>query len=242
MGRNNKRNKAITKMYLKPLQKYCQQLEQQLEALKTDPNTTLGQVIVQAREMYTQNSRLSVLCAALLEAAGDKVTIKKSKMDKFENHRVVIKWELPEGFTGKPEESEEFVFTFEAVKNPDPNQPQVQVVPAAEGQEQIVTPVITQQSVEGVGIQGVDADNQELIITEGTATACAGGPSCLHGDKANEGCDTADESDEVVSTAMQGVDCPYCEDNTEHTHSMEEIEELQGDPLPECDVHTRTGQ
>jgi hypothetical protein len=149
MGRNSKRNKAITKMYLPRLKKYCEELEAQLESLKTDPNTTLGQVINQAREMYTQNSRLSVLTAALLEAAGGKIPVKKAAMDKFENHRVVIRWELPDGFTGKPEEADEFVFTFEAVPNPQQGQPQVQIVPAGENQEQTVSPVITAEVVEG---------------------------------------------------------------------------------------------
>src|SRR5271157_476496 len=116
MGRNSKRNKAITKLYLPQLKKYCEQLEQQLEQIKTDPNTTLGQVINQARELYTQNSRLSVLTAALIDRLGAKVPVKKSEMDKFENHRIVIKWELPDGVE-KPEDAEEFVFSYSAEKN-----------------------------------------------------------------------------------------------------------------------------
>jgi len=128
MGRNNKRNKAITKMYLKPLQKYCQQLEAELEALKTDPSTTLGQVITQARELYTQNSRLSTLCAALIAKQGDKVELHKDTMTKYEGKRILIKWELPEGCT-KPEETEAFVFTYEIS---DPQQvPQAQQVKPA---------------------------------------------------------------------------------------------------------------
>lgn|SRR5579863_177236 len=216
MGRNNKRNKAITKMYLKPLQKYCQQLEEQLEALKTDPNTTLGQVITQARELYTQNSRLSVLTAALLEAQGNKVTVAKSAMDKFENHRVLIKWELPAGYEGKPEDSTEFVFMYEAIKN---EQPQISVGPAPHTNEsgetgELLTPVVTEQ-----GIQGVDADAQNLVLVEGTTEAV-----------------------EADGSTAADAGCPYCDQEGDHNHSMEEIEELQGDPLPECDVHTRTAK
>ncbi len=207
MGRNNKRNKAITKMYLKPLQKYCQQLEEQIEALKTDPNTTLGQVIMQARDLYTQNSRLSVLTAALLEAQGNRVTVKKTAMDKFENHRVVVKWELPEGFTGKPEEAEEFVFMYEAIKNEQP----INVGPVAHD-GQAVSPVITEQ-----GIQGVDADNQELVIVEGVADASVADPES----------DGSNENEAIVSDRMQGVDCPYCEDSTEHKHSEEDVAQLR---------------
>jgi len=127
MGRNSRRNKAITKMYLPRLKEYCEKLEKELEALKTDPQTTLGQVINQARELYTQNSRLSVLCAAMLDAGGNKVKIKKSAMDRFENHRVLIKWELPEGVE-KPEDTDEFVFMYSAEKNDQPQQP-IQVGP-----------------------------------------------------------------------------------------------------------------
>src|SRR5208337_1609667 len=152
MGRNSKRNKAITKMYLPTLKKYCEQLEAQLEQVKTDPNTALGQVIGQARELYTQNSRLSVLCAALIDKLGEKVSVKKSAMDKFENHRILIKWELPEGVE-KPEEAEEFVFSYVAEKN---EQPQISVGPAPHTSEEgstgeLLTPVVTEE-----GIQGVD--------------------------------------------------------------------------------------
>lgn len=122
MGRNSKRNKAITKMYLPRIQKYCQELEAQLEALKTDPNTTLGQVINQARELYTQNSRLSTLCAALLHKLGDKVELAKDTMTKYEGKRILIKWELPEG-AKSAEETETFLFTYEIQDAPQPGQP-----------------------------------------------------------------------------------------------------------------------
>ena len=201
MGRNSKRNKAITKLYLPQLKKYCEQLEKQLEQIKTDPNTALGQVITQARELYTQNSRLSVLCAALIDKAGAKVSVKKTEMDKFENHRILIKWELPEGVE-KPEEAEEFVFMYEATKNEQP-QPQVQVGPAphttetAEGGE-LVTPVVTEASITGTdAAEPVEEVGDDVIVDEGG--------------------------------------CPYCENSEEHNHTIEEIEELQGDLTPECD-------
>ena len=204
MGRNSKRNKAITKMYLPRLQKYCQQLEAQLEQIKTDPNTALGQVIGQARELYTQNSRLSVLCAALIDKLDGKVSVKKSAMDKFENHRILIKWELPEGVE-KAEDAEEFVFIYEATKNEQ--QPQVQVGPAPHTTEtpeggELVTPVVTEASVTGT--------DETVDLVEGTQEAL---------------------SEEDIPNEQ----CPYCEDPTEHKHSIEDIEELQGDPTPECD-------
>jgi len=255
MGRNSKRNKAITKMYLPRLKKYCEELEKQLEALKTDPNTTLGQVINQARELYTQNSRLSVLTASLLESLGNKVTVSKAAMDKFENHRILIKWELPEG-VAKAEDATEFVFMYEAVKNEPQGQP-IQVGPMTHA-----SVPITAEAIEGTGPLQVgdpavipvnddedEAEQQNLYPKQYESTE-TDDPSEDQGDIISNA--TQEEIDaqtyappgvytqEIVSNSQQGVDCPYCEDNTEHTHSMEEIEELQGDPLPECDVHTRT--
>jgi len=175
----NKKKKQITKMYLKPLRDYCEQLEKQLEALKTDPDTTLGQVINQARELYTQNSRLSVLTAALLEAKGNKVTVKKSEMDRFENHRILIKWELPEGVE-KAEDATEFVFLYEAIKNETPQQP-IQVGPMAHA-----SVPITQAAIEGSDVPTlgqldpeIAGELEEVVLVEGAVEAeTAEGESC----------------------------------------------------------------
>jgi hypothetical protein len=225
MGRNNKRNKAITKLYLPRLKKYCEELEKQLEALKTDPNTTLGQVINQARELYTQNSRLSILAAALIEAQGNKVTVPKVAMDKFENHRVLIKWELPEGVE-KAEDATEFVFMYEAIKNEVPMQP-IQVGPMTH-----VSVPITQAAIEGtapLAIEDIPCD-AEAVEADDTAELA---------EQQNLDPQQYDVAEADGSTAAD-AGCPYCDDPTEHKHSMEDIEDLQGDPLPECDVHTRT--
>jgi len=32
---------------------------------------------------------------------------------------------------------------------------------------------------------------------------------------------------DIISSAMQGVDCPYCEDTTEHKHSEEDVAHLR---------------
>jgi len=231
MGRNSKRNKAITKMYLPRLKKYCEELEAQLEALKTDPNTTLGQVINQARELYTQNSRLSVLTAALLEAQGNKVTVSKAAMDKFENHRVLIKWELPEGVE-KAEDAKEFVFMYEAV----PNQPQGQ--PIQVGPMTHASVPITQAGIEGTAPLTVEAECTCPDYPNTMSKTCP--DHGLDGDPsvADPESDGSNENEAVSTAADAG--CPYCDDPTEHKHSIEDIEELQADPLPECDVHTRT--
>src|SRR5208282_2690133 len=181
MGRNSKRNKAITKMYLPRLKKYCEQLEAQLEAMKTDPNTTLGQVINQARELYTQNSRLSVLTAALLESLGNKVTVSKAAMDKFENHRILIKWELPEGVE-KAEDATEYIFLYEAVKNEQP-QP-IQVGPRPHTTEsglggELLTPEITAASVQGSepAVDAPDATVENGFLQNVDPTTFHGDPS-----------------------------------------------------------------
>lgn len=174
----SKQKKQITKMYLGPLRKYCEQLEQQLEAIKKDPNTTLGQVITQARELYTQNSRLSVLTAALLEAQGNKVLVKKSAMDIFENHRILIKWELPEGVE-KAEDATEFVFMYTAEKNEQPTQvgPQPHTINNETGGE-LVTPEITAASVQGS--EPVAGDAPDAAIENGLLQNVD--PSTFHGD------------------------------------------------------------
>jgi hypothetical protein len=236
MGRNNKRNKAITKMYLPRLKKYCEELEAQLESIKTDPSTTLGQVINQARELYTQNSRLSVLTAALLEAQGNKVTVSKAAMDKFENHRVLIKWELPEGVE-KPEDATEFVFKYEAIPNQAPMQP-IQVGPM----EHASVP-ITQAAIEGTAPLAVE--DPSVVLVEGEIDVLNGEEDSAEETELDETeeqqdldpqqYDAAEDQGDIISSAMQGVDCPYCEDTTEHKHSEEDVAHLRHalDPVEE---------
>lgn len=181
MGRNSKRNKAVTKMFLPQLKKYCQQLEQQLEQIKTDPETALGQIITQARELYTQNSRLSVLTAALIDKLDGKVSVKKSAMDKFENHRITIKWELPEGVE-KAETATEFVFSYTAEKNEQRQPPQIG--PTAHTSEggnagELLTPEITATSVQGFE-PAVDATLSEATVEDEVLQNVD--PSVFHGD------------------------------------------------------------
>jgi|SRR5271166_1752258 len=218
MGRNSLRNKAITKMYLPRLKAYCEQLEQQLEALKTDPNTTLGQVITQARELYTQNSRLSVLTAALLEQQGNKVTVKKSAMDRFENHKVLIKWELPEGVE-KAEDATEFVFMYEAIKN-EPAQPQpVQVGPIAHSEGSLQSATITEESIRGKGPCPDDATVENGFLQEVDPATFNGDPSEATNDLGN----TNAQADAAIDA---GVD-------------PEIVGELGDDPVVQPGVYTR---
>jgi hypothetical protein len=93
--RKNQRPSA-SKVHRK-IMRYIERLEREIEILKTNPETTVGQLIPQMREAVAQNKRLSVLNAALLEEQGGKVTLEKSKLDVFETKVLSIKWELPEG-------------------------------------------------------------------------------------------------------------------------------------------------
>src|SRR5208337_424382 len=133
MARVKDRNR-MKKMFLGPLQKYCQRLEAENAALKGDPDTVIGQFIGQMQELFSQNSKLSVLSAALidrvraLEAPDPQVpggtvpagvTLSKEAMERFKDHQLVIKWDLPEGVE-KAEDAAEYVFTYEAVAKPQP--------------------------------------------------------------------------------------------------------------------------
>lgn len=103
---------AMKRQYLSQAVKYIEQLEKENEALRLDPNTEVGRFFTQFRELYAQNSRLSVLAAALIKKLGDRVELTKEEMEAYKENRINIKWELPEG-TEKPEDAASFVFTYE---------------------------------------------------------------------------------------------------------------------------------
>ena len=67
-------------------------------------------------ELYSQNSKLSVLAAALMDKLKDEkgnVLVTKEAMEKFKGYRLQIKWELPEGVE-KPEDAAEYLFSYTA--------------------------------------------------------------------------------------------------------------------------------
>lgn len=118
MGRGKIRQRnAIKKQYLGQAVKYIEQLEAENEALKTNPDSVIGQIVPQMRELLSQNKRLSVLAAALMKAQGGKITVPRDDMESFEGYSLRVKWELPEG-VDKVEDAKEFVFTYEAIETP----------------------------------------------------------------------------------------------------------------------------
>ena len=111
--RNEKKMEAVQR--LNPfVSNYIKKLESENERMKTDPDTTVGQLIMQMRDAVAQNKRLSVLAATLLEAQGGSVTLTKDALEAFETKVLNIKWTLPEGVE-KVEDASEFIFTYEAV-------------------------------------------------------------------------------------------------------------------------------
>jgi hypothetical protein len=135
------RNKRVEKKMeavqrLNPfISNYIKKLESENERMKTDPETTLGQLVPQLRETLSQNKRLSVLVAAIIEAQGGSVKLTKEALEAFESKVLSIKWTLPEGIE-KVEEASEFIFTYEALTQEEvaARNAEVKVVSNAEGQ------------------------------------------------------------------------------------------------------------
>lgn len=101
----------LKKEAMGPLRKYAEQLEAENYALKNDPNTVIGQFIGKFRELYSQNSRLSVLTASLLKKLGESVVLTKEEMEQFKDNRINIKWEIADGET--IETAKEYTFSYE---------------------------------------------------------------------------------------------------------------------------------
>lgn len=146
----------LKKSILSSCKKYAEQLEAENYALKNDPSSVIGQFIGQFRELYGQNQRLSVLAACLLAKQGDKVVLTKDEMEAFEQKRINIKWELPEGVE-KIEDATEFTFTYETEAAPPQGQPvqaTEQPTPAA-----IASAAITDEAV-------ASAENEGMVTAD----------------------------------------------------------------------------
>jgi hypothetical protein len=127
MGKGLLRQKNnMKRQYLSQAVKYIDLLEKQNEALRTDPNTVLGQLIPHLRSLEESNAKLSVLVAAFVKAQGGSAVVTKEALDEYRNHRLTIHFTLPEGVTDV-ESATEFIVTFDAlvdVNNMPPAEPQ----------------------------------------------------------------------------------------------------------------------
>lgn len=148
---SRKPSSSMKKMYLEQAVKYIEQLEKENEALKTNPDTALGQVITQFRESISANKRLSVLAAAFLKAQGGSITVNKDDLDSFSHHTLNIKWE-PVGTTDM-EQATEFAFTYEAI--PTAESAAVQDEPTVEATD---APVPDETTLESL-VAGVTEEN-----------------------------------------------------------------------------------
>lgn len=120
-------NRALKLRYLDQAKQVVDQLQAENETLKNDPNTVIGQVIPQLRQAISQNKRLSVLCAALIQAQGGRVSVSKEELQGFETKVLNIKWEVPEGVENL-EAAETVTFTYEALTQEEANARSAQVV------------------------------------------------------------------------------------------------------------------
>ena len=102
---------AMKKTYMEPLKKYAEQLEKENYDLKNDPDSLIGEFIGQYRELQSQNSRLSVLCAALIRKLGESVLLTKDEIEAYQQKRINIKWEVPDGTTLQT--AQEYTFSYE---------------------------------------------------------------------------------------------------------------------------------
>jgi hypothetical protein len=130
-------NKALKLRYLDSAKQMVEQLQAENEKLKNDPDTVVGQVIPQLRDAISQNKKLSVLTAAIIEASGGSVTLSKASLEAFESKVLSIKWAVPEGVEGI-DKAEELIFSYEAMtqeealarREAEQAPPQVTFVPA----------------------------------------------------------------------------------------------------------------
>jgi hypothetical protein len=117
---------------------YIKKLESDNERMKTDPETTLGQLVPQMREAIAQNKRLSVLAAALIDINGGSALITKEALEAFETKVLSIKWTLPEGVE-KVDDAKEFIFTYEALTQEETQAKVSEVTVASNNDDTVVT-------------------------------------------------------------------------------------------------------
>jgi hypothetical protein len=141
---------------------YIKKIEFENNELKTNPESVAGQVIPQLRQAITQNKRLSVLAASLIEAAGGSITVSKALLESFETKVLSIKWEVPEG-TEDATTATDFVFKYEAIsqEEADATVPHITVTSNDEG--------VTEVAAEPV----IDATDEPFINEAIDATADA---------------------------------------------------------------------
>lgn len=106
--------KQFKNAHIDALNKELERLKAENEQLKVDPRGVIAPFLTKFDEAVVQNNRLSVTLCALMKESGCSVTVKKSTVDSFIGHRLIVNLE--------PSESEDiYTFTYQAV--PTTHQP-----------------------------------------------------------------------------------------------------------------------
>ena len=128
LGRK-KQISTAKKQFFRSLQGYAKALEEENRLLKTDPDTLIGKVMEEYQRAVTATKRLSVLVATVIKVAGGRVEVVKTDLESFTGMLINIKWQVPEGT--KPEDADRYIFTYDAIPDPQTVQKQAQETPSA---------------------------------------------------------------------------------------------------------------
>ena len=121
---------TVKKQFLSSLQKYCRQLEEELQKIYNNPDEIVGKLATAYQGAQGSAKRLSALAATLLKHAGGRVELSKVELEQFKGMAINIKWELPEGITDA-EKAEAYVFSYEAITEAELAKMQAQPAPPA---------------------------------------------------------------------------------------------------------------
>lgn len=119
------KNRTLKLRYIDSAKKLVNQLQDENERLKNDPETIVGQLIPQLQQAISQNKKLSVLTAAIIEKSGGNITVSKAALESFESKVLSIKWAMPEG-VDSVDKAEELIFSYEALTQEEATERQTQ--------------------------------------------------------------------------------------------------------------------
>lgn len=123
------------------------QMEEETKRLITDPEGSFQKMakplVAQLQTLSAQQNKLSALVCALLENSGGSVSLKRGAIDRFQQHRLTVLSEAPEGDDGEnPETLITFTYKAEFVEQPpsDPPAPKIAEVADNSGLDTDGTP------------------------------------------------------------------------------------------------------
>lgn len=134
---------------------HVKQMEEEAKRLVSDPEGSFQKMakplIAQLQTLSAQQNKLSALVCALLENGGGSISLKRGAIDRFQQHRLTILSEAPEGDDGEnPETPITFTYKAELVEQPPIDRPAIKIAEAADNSgldtdgtphEQVINPV-----------------------------------------------------------------------------------------------------